>query len=59
MTGVTTGRVGDLPHVVLYDEDETDVALDFLTPDQARRLAVKLIETAHQIDKPNTAPEWP
>ncbi|MBG6237396.1 hypothetical protein IWX78_000339 [Mycetocola sp. CAN_C7] len=35
------------------------MALDFLTPDQARRLAVKLIETAHQIDKPNTAPEWP
>lgn len=32
---------------------------DYLSPDQARRLAVKLLELAQQAEHPTTAPEWP
>ena len=47
MAAVTTGMSGDEQAVV------------FLTPDQARRFAVQLIEKAHHLDKPVTASEWP
>lgn len=36
-----------------------DAREDHLSADEARRLATKLLELAHEIDHPSTASEWP
>ena len=36
-----------------------DAREDHLSPDEARRLAVKLLELAQQAERPTTASEWP
>ena len=34
------------------------LADEYLLPDEARRLAIKLIELAHRIEHPADEPEW-
>ena len=41
--------------IVVY----VDAREEYLRPDEARRLAVKLIELAHRAERPTTASEWP
>ncbi|MBX0299400.1 hypothetical protein K2F54_05340 [Cryobacterium sp. 1639] len=36
-----------------------DAKDDYLTPDEARRLAIKLLELAQQAERPTVASEWP
>ena len=51
---VTTGTEKQV--VILGDED---TVLIRLSPDNARRMARKLIEKAQQIEQPKPASEWP
>ena len=54
---VTTGTTGTEKQVVLLgDEDEVLVRL---SSDDARRIAIKLLEKAQQIEQPKRATEWP
>ncbi|WP_166788443.1 hypothetical protein [Cryobacterium sp. TMS1-13-1] len=57
MAFVTTGTTGTEKQVVLLgDEDEV---LARLSSDDARRLAIKLLEKAQQIEQPAAVSEWP
>lgn len=58
MATVTTGTSGDDPSVVIILDIEGE-PVEHLSPDEARRLAVQLIETAHRIEHPKAATEWP
>ena len=57
MAAVTTGMCGDEKAVVILSDDEKAVV--FLTSDQALRMAIKLIEAAHHLDKPAAVSDWP
>jgi hypothetical protein len=54
---VTTGTSGTAPAVVIVSDDEEVLA--FLTPDESRVIARKLIEAAHRLEQPATVPDWP
>ena len=57
MVFVTTGMSGNERQVVMLGNE--DEVLIRLTPDDARRMARKLIEKVHQIENPKPASEWP
>ena len=57
MAYVTTGTSGTQPVVVILSDDEEAIA--FLTPNESRVIARKLIETAHKLEQPATVPDWP
>ena len=54
---VTTGTTGTEKQVVLLGDD--DEVLVRLSPNNARRMAIKLLEKAQQIEQPKPASEWP
>ena len=57
MVFVTTGMSGDERQVVMLG-NEDDVLIR-LSPDDARRMARKLIEKAAEIDNPKPVTPWP
>ena len=57
MAYVTTGTSGTQPVVVILSDDEEAIA--FLTPNEARVVARKLIETAQKLELPAAVPDWP
>lgn len=59
MAFATTGTSGPDAVVVIVNGDDDDQGMLFLEPDAARRLAVQMIEQAHQIDNPKPVSEWP
>ena len=54
---VTTGTTGTEKQVVLLGDEDT--VLIRLSPDDARRMAIKLLEKAQQIEQPKPVTEWP
>lgn len=57
VTEVTTGVSGDEATVVILAPAEGEAW--HLTPAEARRTAVRLIEAAHRIEHPTEGGEWP
>lgn len=55
MAYVTTGTSGTEKSVVIVSDDEECTI--HLSPDEARRFAIKLLELAQQAEQPE--PEWP
>ena len=54
---VTTGLSGTEKQVVLLGDE--DKVLLRMSPDNARRMAIKLLEKAQQIEQPKPTSEWP
>ncbi|MDQ0576469.1 hypothetical protein [Agromyces albus] len=54
---VSTGVSGDGATVVILEPAEGDAWR--VTPAEARRTAVRLIEAAHRIENPVEGDEWP
>ena len=59
MATVSTGMSGDAMTVVLQTHHEQYDITEHLQPEQARKLAVRLMSAASRAERAGVRPDWP